>query len=127
MHIEVSIPNRESNQLRLEVYQKIDLIATVSIPNRESNQLRSDRKTSLQGILWFQSLIGNPINCDHLLQFVLIAECKVSIPNRESNQLRSIDMDKVTAAAQFQSLIGNPINCDFEGSRRSTSKQSFNP
>ena len=85
---DVSIPNRESNQLRYPRQLRRSGKPLVSIPNRESNQLRSNLAKNGRIFSRFQSLIGNPINCDLTL-----------LP---------WDLHPNT----FQSLIGNPINCD---------------
>ena len=61
----------------------------------------------------FQSLKGNPINCDSPVLGTNHSPGRVSIPKRESNQLRYLAPGTSTYQPLFQSLKGNPINCDF--------------
>ena len=75
--------------------------------NCDGHKLRSDCIRKV-----FQSLIGNPINCDRREFISKTWVIGVSIPNRESNQLRLYRGIFCAYICVFQSLIGNPINCD---------------
>ncbi len=126
--VEVSIPNRESNQLRCpRIAIGFPSGPSVSIPNRESNQLRSWRSQTSTHHLCV-SIPNRESNQLRLHDPRSWVSCQVvSIPNRESNQLRYHTLDWYPDTDLFQSLIGNPINCDWKSIRFDLDNFCFNP